>query len=126
MKKILLSLIVILCVFALVGCKKDKEVTEMKAGVIELEGNPTTGYEWTCTIENEEVAKVEAIYEPDETTSAMTGVGGTYLFTVTGQKEGTATIICKYSRSWEENETDEVKTYNVTINKDLDVTIEEK
>lgn len=124
MKKILLSLVITLSILLLVGCK-DKEVTEIKAEVIELEGNPTTGYEWTCTVKDESIVKVESIYEPDKTTSEMTGTGGTYLFTVIGQKEGNTTIKCKYARSWEENDNDEIRNYNVTVNKELDVSVEE-
>ena len=125
MKKVLLSLIIVLSVFLLVGCK-DKEVKEIESpDVIELEGNPTTGYEWTCIIDDDSIAKLEAIFEADETTSAITGEGGTYLFTVTGLKEGKTTITCKYARSWEKTDNDEEKHFNVTVNKDLKASIEE-
>ena len=125
MKKVLLSSIIVLSLFLLVGCK-NKEIKETTSPeVIELEGNPTTGYEWTCVVKDEKIAKVESIFKPDETTSAITGEGGTYLFTVTGLKEGNTTITCKYARSWEETANDEVRQYNVTVDKNLKVSIEE-
>ena len=125
MKKVLLSSIIVLSLFLLVGCK-DKEIKEVDSPeVIELEGNPTTGYEWTCVVKDEKIAKVESIFKPDETTSEITGEGGTYLFTVTGLKEGKTTITCKYSRNWEETANDEVRQYNVTVDKNLKVSIEE-
>ena len=125
MKRVLLSSIIVLSLFLLVGCK-NKEIKETTSPeVIELEGNPTTGYEWTCVVKDEKIAKVESIFKPDETTSAITGEGGTYLFTVTGLKEGNTTITCKYARSWEETANDEVRQYNVTVDKILKVSIEE-
>ena len=125
MKRVLLSSIIVLSLFLLVGCK-NKEIKETTSPeVIELEGNPTTGYEWTCVVKDEKIAKVESIFKPDETTSAITGEGGTYLFTVTGLKEGNTTITCKYARSWEETANDEVRQYNVTVDKNLKVSIEE-
>ena len=124
MKKILLSSIIVLSLFLLVGCK-NKEIKETTSPeVIELEGNPTTGYEWTCIIEDDSIAKLEAIFEADETTSAITGEGGTYLFTVTGLKEGKTTVTCKYARGWEETDDDKERHYNITVNKDLKVSIE--
>jgi len=125
MKKVLLSSIIVLSLFLTVGCK-NKEIKEVDSPeVIELEGNPTTGYEWTCVVKDEKIAKVESIYKPDETTSEITGEGGTYLFTVTGLKEGNTTITCKYSRNWEETANDEVRKYNVIVDKNLKVSIEE-
>ena len=125
MKRVLLSSIIVLSIFLLVGCK-NKEIKETTSPeVIELEGNPTTGYEWICVVKDEKIAKVESVFKPDETTSAITGEGGTYLFTVTGIKEGNTTITCKYARSWEETANDEVRQYNVTVDKNLKVSIEE-
>ena len=125
MKKFLLSLLIVISLFLLVGCK-DKEIKEIDSpAVIELEGNPTTGYEWTCIIEDESIAKIETIFEADETTSAITGEGGTYLFTVTCLKKGNTTITCNYSRNWEETINDEIKEYSVTVDKKLKVSIEE-
>ena len=126
MKKVLLSSIIVLSLFLLVGCK-NKEIKEVDSPeVIELEGNPTTGYEWNCVAKDKDMIKVESIYKPDETTSEITGQGGTYLFTVTGLKKGNTTITCNYSRNWEETINDEKKEYNVTVDRKLKVSIEEK
>ena len=58
MKKVLLSSIIVLSLFLIVGCK-NKEIKEIESPeVIELEGNPTTGYEWTCVVKDEKIAKV--------------------------------------------------------------------
>ena len=125
MKKVLLSSVIVLSLFLLVGCK-DKEIKEIDSPeVIELEGNPTTGYEWACIAEDKDIIKVESIFKPDETTSEITGQGGTYLFTVTGLKKGNTTITCKYARNWEETINDEVRKYNVTVDNNLKVSIEE-
>ena len=125
MKKVLLSSIIVLSLFLLVGCK-NKEITETTSPeLIELEGNPTTGYEWICNVKDENIAKVESIFKPDETVSNITGEGGTYLFTVTGLKKGNTTITCNYSRNWEETINDEIKEYSVTVDKKLKVSIEE-
>lgn len=121
-KVVLLSILSITCLF-LSGCGK-KEVNVN--ATIELEGNPTTGYEWTCVSSDSNVVTLESIYKSNNVDSDVVGAGGTYTITLTGVKEGTSTVTCNYKRSWELTESDKEKTYEVSVDKDLQVTYKEK
>jgi len=117
MKKILL-ISLLTCLF-IVGCS-NKENSNI---VIELEGNPTTGYEWTCEINDENIASVEVEYISPKTDAL--GAPGKYNITLTGKKEGETKLVCKYARSWEETEYDETKTYNIEVDSNLNISSEE-
>lgn len=73
---------------------------------VTLKGNPTTGYEWTYTIEGDKVEFVSSDYKQDNEDKEVAGAGGTYTFKfkVTGATE--AKIHFDYARSWEETPDD--------------------
>lgn len=115
MKKILLMAFGILL---LTGCSSDKKLE------IKLDGNPTTGYEWTCEIEDDKIIKeISSDYESGN--DNVEGASGTYTFVYEGIKEGTTTLTCNYARSFEENSTEDSKEYKITVDKDLYITYKE-
>ena len=77
---------------------------------VRLAANPTTGYDWEFTIDDESIAElVTCEYVPDEAADDMVGVGGTFVasFMATiGEGDtvnpGVAMIAFNYKRSWEE------------------------
>ncbi len=120
MKKTICLLCVLAVALSLVGCKSKKN----ENAVIEIEGNPTTGYEWTAKADNEGIVSIGVEYKQDASADNKTGVGGKYTFTIAGVKEGQTNIVFTYSRSWEPDEVnDETKTYQVTVDKNLNVTV---
>lgn len=102
---------ILFIVIILTGCSKTKDYT------IELDGNPTTGYEWTCSDSNNLVS-INSKYNND---SSMIGSGGKYVFTITPLKEGNTQIICTYKRNWETSESDEVYTLDIEIDENLNI-----
>ena len=64
-----------------------------------LDGNPTTGYSWYCTIGDDEVIAAES--DDYTSNSDLIGAGGTYSWRFKALKEGQTTITFKYYRSWE-------------------------
>lgn len=113
MKKILLSLVMLLC---LCGCSCNKKTTEVTQVEIDLKGNPTTGYEWKCTVDNTNIAKmVSNNYVQDKNEEDLVGVGGTYKFIFEGVSDGFTTIACNYSRSFETEEPLYSLAYTVKI-----------
>jgi inhibitor of cysteine peptidase len=97
--------------------------------VIELDGNRTTGYSWTYTIEPEGVAQeVSMEYRISSETaaeagapaeaSAPAGAGGVFVFVFEGAKPGSAELRFSYARPWESGVAP-VKTavYALTVNK---------
>lgn len=81
--------------------------------VIDLESNPTTGYEWHLqpstlfTIENQE-------FKQFEDKSHRLGRGGKTIFTLRANEIGQETLNFSYYRSWEDP-SKAVRSYIVTI-----------
>ena len=72
--------------------------------VVELTGNPTTGYAWVCSITPGGIVKeISSEYIPDQTGPGVVGAGGKYIFTFEAIKEGEAELLFSYLRPWEEN-----------------------
>ena len=111
--------IIVVLMTLVLGCQKDNKSTKIS---IDLLGNPSTGYEWNCNADSN-IVKIDKKYESSN--SNLSGSGGTYTFTLTGIKEGSTIIKCIYKRSWEENEDDEIKEYQIKIDKNLKISMKE-
>lgn len=118
MKHKLALITLILLASALAGCKlltgpADKIVTAEDAGstvnlimgdelVVELEGNPTTGYEWEVTEVDEAV--LVPLGEPDyQSESEAIGAGGLFTFYFEAAGPGETELQLVYHRPWEED-----------------------
>lgn len=90
----------------------------------ELDGNPTTGYDWGIVESDPEVVKVESEYVPDNVDNDIVGAGGKYKFVITGVGEGNCTVKFSYMRSWEAKER-ALKTieYDLYVNAENKITI---
>lgn len=115
MKKIILLIISLLLVN---GCNN---ITKEKA-LFELEGNPSTGFEWTCTDESNYI-DINYQIESKEKEKTISGAPVIYKFFVQGKKQGTTTIKCIYKRPWEENEIETIKEYQIEVDNNLNVKI---
>lgn len=104
--------------------KVDLSEANLEELVVEVKGNPTTGYEWKATQTND-IIDVKNDYKEDAHEEGMTGVGGTYTFTVKANegKTGTCTLQLSYLRDWEGGETDKVITYKLNVNNDGTITV---
>ena len=111
--------IIVVLLTLVLGCQKDDKSTKID---INLAGNPSTGYEWNCN-DDANIVKIDREYESSN--SNLSGSGGTYTFTLTGLKEGNTIVKCIYKRSWEENEDDEIKEYQIKIDKNLKISMKE-
>lgn len=107
MKKIFL--ILLMCLF-IVGCsKKGKEIE------LSLNGNVTTGYEWTYSVSEEGIlTETQNEYLTEET--ELVGAGGVHVFSFKGEKEGKVTVTFVYSRSWEKEEPLYTLEYEFEVN----------
>lgn len=88
----------------------------MKVGdelVVELEGNPTTGYTWEVATIDDAVLRQEgeADFDPD---SDAEGSGGTVTLHFKALAPGTTTLELVYRRSFEDNAPAE-KTWQITV-----------
>jgi len=72
-------------------------VADGQTFVIELESNPTTGYEWTA----EANANAEFVKSSMVTSSTLPGAPGMQRLTFTATKAGSSTLVLNYARSFE-------------------------
>ena len=104
--------------------KLDLSDAELDSLEINLEGNPTTGYQWMVITADSDKLKVKDEYIPDENNEGLVGRGGTYKFTVQGIGEGNCSIDIAYMRSWESsNEAIDEITYYLYVTKDGKITV---
>ena len=73
---------------------------------VELEGNPTTGYQWLEAKSDEAggTYDLSIIYKSDANPTGMSGVGGTYSITINALAPGEASVKLEYRRDWENND----------------------
>jgi len=99
---------------------QETDITKWSDSIgLQMESNPTTGYDWTVETENDCV-EVESLYMPDETDDKVTGAGGITEFTITPKAAGTCTVTFSYERSWEKEPAEE-KIYVFEVNDDLQI-----
>lgn len=89
---------------------------ELKRGdklIVELEGNPTTGFSWTVASLESDVLKVEG--QPEFSADpGMVGGAGTFTFTFTAARSGSVLLNLLYHQAWDK-ETPPAKTFEVTV-----------
>ncbi len=90
----------------------------------ELDGNPTTGYDWGIIESDPEVVKVESEYVSENVDKNIVGAGGKYKFVITGIGKGNCTVKFSYMRSWETGKP-ALKTiiYDLYVNEENKITI---
>lgn len=87
---------------SLTAADAERSITVAPTGSfdIELQSNPTTGYEWSLSVEPPEiVATISKQYTADA--SGRVGVGGVTRWSLSARMVGSATLIFMYSRPWE-------------------------
>lgn len=82
-----------------ISCSSSKPLAS-KENIIELKGNPTTGYTWFYSIEDETVISVEEQIEYLGE-NGMVGAPSLFRYSVTGLKEGKTILNFEYKRGWE-------------------------
>lgn len=94
--------------------------------VISIEGNPTTGYEWTANVRDRNIASlvsVEYIVDDFEGEEMPVGIGGTYFFTFNAVNAGETLVDFSYARPWE-GEAIETAQYRLIVREDLSIICE--
>ena len=91
---------------------------EMEPCVIEIPGNPTTGYMWAYEVEEPDVVAVEETFRRDEAEPYRLGVGGVYVYTLAGLREGYSRILFSHGRHWNDEPPIETMTYLVKVGED--------
>ncbi len=92
--------------------------------VIELGGNPTTGYTWNYQIEDEAVIKVdEEIRYLGK--NGVVGAPSKFTYTIYSLKAGNTKIKFEYKRPWEQTPADKFVIYEVRVKENGAIEVKE-
>ena len=95
-------------------CGSSVDLNTGDALVLDMDGNPTTGYVWE--VESSDPAVIKSAGEPEfNADSTAVGAGGTVTFRFTAVAKGQATLKLTYHRPFEKN-VPALKSCEVTIN----------
>lgn len=119
---------IILCALLLCavlsGCGNGKDVDGNV--VIELEGNPTTGYTWIYEMSQTGIIEeVSNTYIADDAAGNEVGVGGTFRFEFSAVASGEVGLRFTYLRTFQENSELATVDYAIVVADDLTMTLYE-
>ena len=125
-KSFMLILITILTTFCLVGCKAGKEIEKNekkeKSFEISLYENGSTGYNWSYNVDKEGIVEISSNYDNSGCDQDSDGCGGQRIYTIKALKSGKTTLTLKYSRFNDSDNPDKTAIYEITVDKDLNIT----
>jgi len=92
------------------------EIAVGKTVVVQLEGNPTTGYSWSVKkLDGDSLEQQgEVRYVPKKVPRGMVGSGGTFIAVFKAVKPGKAAIAMVYARPWEKDKPP-ARTFGATV-----------
>src|SRR5574344_2538030 len=96
-------------------------ISSTKKIIINLETNPTTGYNWDYKQSNN-ILKIDEKYVSNCKDNMM-GCGGINKYIIRGKKEGITTLVFNYSRIFEDNSIELYAKYEIKVDKRLNVKI---
>jgi inhibitor of cysteine peptidase len=123
------SLVTVLTVVVLAGCTQSGgasvtlretdggRTVELKRGdtlIVELEGIPTTGFQWEVTSVNEAVLKQEGDPEYKDSEPGRMGGGGLLIFSFKALGTGRTELKMVYHQPWEKD-TLPAKTFDINV-----------
>lgn len=89
-----------------------------------LDSNPSTGYSWSCSVEDSTVAElVSNEYVPNSTDGSTVGSGGKHGFILKGKKEGKTKVTFSYARQGSSPSQKRVYEINVAQDKSSGLTL---
>lgn len=121
MKSILYSMLAVAALSAETAAADtvEQKNAELKVGetqVLELNGNPTTGFCWMLAeaLPADSPVSVEIAYESAASRKPLCGRGGVFKVSYTGVKPGETAVVLIYARPWEKDAYPSTKV-NLTV-----------
>lgn len=116
-------LILFLLSLIFTGCKSASFNSSEK--ILELRGNPTTGYTWIYTIGDESIIQVDEDIQYLGK-DGMVGAPSLFKYTVRSLKQGNTNLKFEYKRPWEDKKAEEVRFFEVTVKENGKISMTEK
>ena len=82
---------------------------------LDIEGNPTTGYQWMLLTESGSFTVMSSDYTQGAAPAGMTGVGGTYHFVIVFTPDAEQQLDFSYCRSWDPSDNPVDLSLKVTL-----------
>lgn len=122
MKKVLLSIFIVVSCFALVGCaKKTEESNEGKIVMLTVYSNPSAGYNWTHKLSKEGIVKVTTDYKQGSCPKEWDNCGGEQTYTLTALKPGKVTLKLTYIFTNDPKKYTKTAVYKIRVDKKLEI-----
>jgi inhibitor of cysteine peptidase len=118
MRRVLVALVALLPLL-LFGCLPQVVGEWSDSFTVSLEGNPTTGYEWTYSMSRDGVVEEvssEYVSSATDPSRPQPGTGGTYTFVFEGVRAGDVTLTFVYDRSWSTSGPPQTEVYKLRVN----------
>jgi inhibitor of cysteine peptidase len=93
---------------------KDIDLTTGSMLLVDLPGNPSTGYSWSVAGDPAPLKLQKASFHKGKTHSNAVGAAGTAVFRFSASTSGLANLTLVYRRSWEYN-VPPMKTFSVRV-----------
>ena len=122
MKKLLplLAFALFIIAFSSCGTTRSANLTAPSPICVEFSSNPTTGFSWSCEIENSAVVEIISdSYKQNPAPEGMVGVGGVQTFVFACKQSGISALTFTYRRPWEGGETAEIRHAQIVVDKNL-------
>ena len=127
MKKKLLILISVLLILALSACSSGTDspgITEQdKTVIVILEENPTTGYTWAFTIDDENIVSLKSDSYKQTGDKDLAGAGGIHTYIFQANNAGTAVVTFELGQQWDGGEkANQTKSYEIKVGENGKIT----
>ena len=119
-RRIVLSLLAIITVFSLTGCKTKTKEEHIDSFSVSLYTNRSAQIDWNYKLSKDDIVKVSYIYDTSGCDSKAVGCGGHGIYTITALKPGKVklTFECANEGMCEPMEN---LVYEITVNDDLSI-----
>ncbi|MBQ4313183.1 MAG: protease inhibitor I42 family protein [Clostridia bacterium] len=107
----------------LTGCSASSKASH--TAVIELSGNPSTGYTWIYEMSEDNIVREVKNEFQMPSPSDRVGAGGKFVFEFEGISPGEVTLTFSYLRTFEDNPPVKTAKYIISVDNDLNVTLTE-
>ena len=121
---VICSILIIHIIFILLIYLKNNNISDVSNEIV-LSTNAGVPYSWNCAINDTTVAGVSNEYSKDLSAKNVTGGKVEIHYVIKANQSGSTQMVCEY-RNFVDNTLAERKIYNIDVDENLNVNLEEK